>query len=338
MGNVVSFVRRPAESVTDSAKGFILLQRRIQTLPFYKDSAAVHLWLHLMLSANHAPSTVNTHKGDIAVGRGQLITGSLTLAKETGIDVQKVKNVLRKLRKLGVISSASHARFSVITLENYDEICAENKQNSYPQVDPNFTPTKPDVARPGAEVLPEVDPNFTPNNNILNTNTLNTNVFNDRCVVKNCSVVTEKKSPTENHAKKPPHPLAAVSSRAGSKWGTQADLDTAESIFSLIRDVNPAKPRPNMTAWANDIRLLRQSRQISHEEIFKTFQWANADSFWYSNILSPKKLRDKWDTLSLQRHKANRKKRVDDEPIAHWNSWESWEKEFLWLEEGGDFL
>ncbi|EPM0817805.1 replication protein, partial [Klebsiella pneumoniae] len=54
------------------------------------------------------------------------------------------------------------------------------------------------------------------------------------------------------------HPDAAVYTPSGSKWGTAEDLRVAEWIFSRVRMINPTCKAPDMTAWSNTVRLMRQ--------------------------------------------------------------------------------
>jgi hypothetical protein len=46
---------------------------------------------------------------------------------------------------------------------------------------------------------------------------------------------------------------------------------------------------------------MRERDNRTHREMCELFQWAMNDSFWRSNILSPAKLRAKWDQLSIKR-------------------------------------
>lgn len=96
-------------------------------------------------------------------------------------------------------------------------------------------------------------------------------------------------------------PDCVISSKGGQKWGTADDLKAAKWIFSKILAINHNTKPPNLCTWANDIRLMRQRDNLTHHEICDLFRWANADSFWCSNVLSPAKLRDKWDQLVIQR-------------------------------------
>jgi len=125
-------------------------------------------------------------------------------------------------------------------------------------------------------------------------------------------------------------PEAATHSPKGDKWGTADDLKAAEWIFSKVQTVSPTAQQPNWPAWANDIRLMRGALEVTHHDICETFKWANADHFWQSNILSPAKLRAKWDTLRAQMSQPGRNRQaVAQQPAQHWNSREAWENEFL---------
>lgn len=82
---------------------------------------------------------------------------------------------------------------------------------------------------------------------------------------------------------------------------TSGDKELAEWMWSLVRAAFPSGKQPNIERWANEIRLTREADGRSSAEIRSLFEWANRHSFWQSNIRSPGKLREKWDTLEAQR-------------------------------------
>lgn len=96
------------------------------------------------------------------------------------------------------------------------------------------------------------------------------------------------------------HPDAAIYTPSGKSWGSQSDLDCAAWIFDRVKIINPTQREPNWTAWANDIRLMRQIDGFTHKQICKLFKHANQDKFWRTNVLCPSKLREKWDTLTAK--------------------------------------
>ncbi|HHE4649523.1 TPA: hypothetical protein ACPES3_000074 [Morganella morganii] len=247
----------------------------------YRDSQAVHLWLHLILKANHTDEEVNTDIGMMIVRRGQMITGRPTLVSETFIPDNKVKSLLRTFESKGMINIESKGRkFSLISIVKYDDFQSQNCPTNVQRMSNENTSKN----APIRDVCPTDVQRLSINNNILNTN-----VFNDRPRIS-------KSSPRK--AK----PEAAVSSPKGDKWGTADDLKAAQWIFQLITRISPSAKTPNWSGWANDVRLMREQDNRTHSDICQMFKFANQDSFWKSNILCPAKLREKWTQLEAKRN------------------------------------
>ncbi|EPE3214128.1 DNA replication protein [Cronobacter sakazakii] len=107
--------------------GFVSIHRQFMDSRLYKDSQAVHLWVHLILKANHEDAVVNTDAGPVTVERGQMITGRPTLVSETFIPDNKVKSLLRSFEAKGMITVTSmQKKFSLITIVKYDDFQAQN--------------------------------------------------------------------------------------------------------------------------------------------------------------------------------------------------------------------
>lgn len=125
------------------------------------------------------------------------------------------------------------------------------------------------------------------------------------------------------------HPQAVVFSAKKKIWGSAEDLKCAEWIRSRIvklyeqaaeSDGEVARPKePNWADWANEIRLMCSQDGRTHKQICELFAKANRDPFWCKNILSPSKLREKWDDLTLK---------LSANPAGasggHWNTAEAW--------------
>ncbi len=286
LNNVYRFPGRAPEErpVTpeQSGKGFALIHRQFMDSRLYRDSQAVHLWLHLILKANHTDEEVNTDIGMMIVRRGQMITGRPTLVSETFIPDNKVKSLLRTFESKGMINIESKGRkFSLISIVKYDDFQSQNCPTDVQRTsNANTSENAP---------LSDVCPTDVQRLSINNNNILNTNVFNDRPRIS-------KSSPRKVK------PEAAVSSPKGDKWGTADDLKAAQWIFQLITRISPSAKTPNWSGWANDVRLMREQDNRTHSDICQMFKFANQDSFWKSNILSPAKLREKWTQLEAKRN------------------------------------
>ncbi len=174
MGNVSNLAeareaRRLQKPRTNGGKGFALLHRKIMDVPFYKDAEAAHLWVHLLLRANHEQTLVSTDVGDVICERGEFITGRNTLAMETGLTADRVKSLLRKFQNLGMITTKSNNRFTVLKVVKYDEY-----QSNFCPADVQPVPSANAVVpMPAEEECPaDVQPVST-DNNILNNSLTN---------------------------------------------------------------------------------------------------------------------------------------------------------------------
>lgn len=106
------------------------------------------------------------------------------------------------------------------------------------------------------------------------------------------------------------HPDAVVFSAKKRQWGSQEDLACAQWIWGRIvslyeqaasDDGEITRPKePNWTAWANDVRTMRMLDGRSHRQICEMFGRVQRDPFWVKNIMSPSKLREKWDELVIR--------------------------------------
>lgn len=161
--------RRLQQPRQNSGKGFALLHRKIMDVPFYKDAEAAHLWVHLILKAKHAPEVVLTDLGEKVVGRGQLLSGRNSLAFETGLKSDRVQYLLRKFKKLGMVSWISHGKFSVFTIVKYDDYQSNFVPADYQQI----TSAKSEAAMAVEELVPACYQQITTDkevNNISSTN------------------------------------------------------------------------------------------------------------------------------------------------------------------------
>lgn len=128
MSNVLAFRQKHVETPEATGKGFALIHRQFMDSRLYKDSQAVHLWFHFIMRASHKASLVETHLGKISIGRGQFITGRPTLVDETGILDRRIRTLMEKFERMGMISSEPFGRsFSRITVLKYDEYQPENR-------------------------------------------------------------------------------------------------------------------------------------------------------------------------------------------------------------------
>ncbi|MGR7638320.1 DNA replication protein [Klebsiella aerogenes] len=160
----------PVQPQEATSMGYVSIHRQFMDSRLYKDSQAVHLWLHLILKANHVEATVNTDIGPVTVGRGQMLTGRPTLVSETFIPDNKVRSLLRTFESKGMLSITSMGKkFSLLTIVKYDDFQSQNCPTDVQRLSnantSNYAPLR--------EVCPTVVQRLSINNNITNNSLTN---------------------------------------------------------------------------------------------------------------------------------------------------------------------
>lgn len=86
------------------------------------------------------------------------------------------------------------------------------------------------------------------------------------------------------------------------------DVAIAKELFVMLLNSNPAFKQQHQTldgsekkvrGWAEDIRLMKERDGRTNEQVLSVIKWIGSEhgTFWQSNIMSGKKLREKYNTL-----------------------------------------
>ena len=121
--------------------GWIRLHRKLTEKGYYKKSHYVHLWVHLLLKANHKANEFMFNGKMILVKQGQLITGRNQLSEETGIASSTVERILKTLENEQQIEQQKTSKFRLITIKKWDnyQLANEGGQESGQQADSKRT-------------------------------------------------------------------------------------------------------------------------------------------------------------------------------------------------------
>ena len=104
--------------------GYILIHRKLLNWQWYKDSNTLHLFIDLLLDANYEDSKV----GFQIIKRGQCLTSLKRMHENTGLTYQQIRTSLSKLEKSGEINKQTTNRYSIITINKYNDYQELNKQ------------------------------------------------------------------------------------------------------------------------------------------------------------------------------------------------------------------
>jgi hypothetical protein len=94
---------------------------------------------------------------------------------------------------------------------------------------------------------------------------------------------------------------------------TSIFFQLASRLSNKIKENNPTSKEPDHEKWANEFRLMIERDNRTEEQLKYLIDWCQQDSFWKTNILSPKNLRKHFDRLVLtikseKQHAAKHKK------------------------------
>jgi hypothetical protein len=101
--------------------GFVKLYRCTEDSFFWNDSQAVHLWIQLLLSANHKDKEMLLSGKKIIIKSGQFACSRSTLSLKTGIKESKVQRLLKLFENEQQIEQQMNSRCRIITILNWQK-------------------------------------------------------------------------------------------------------------------------------------------------------------------------------------------------------------------------
>ena len=100
-------------------QGWIKLHRKMVDKGFYKKSQYFHLWVHLLMLANHTQKEFMWNGNIILIKEGQMITGRKQLSDDTGIPESTIEDILKFLESQHQIQQQKTTKYRLITIVNW---------------------------------------------------------------------------------------------------------------------------------------------------------------------------------------------------------------------------
>jgi len=97
-------------------KGWIKIHRQFLNWQWFNKSEAVHLFLYLVLKANHKDGNWQ----GIPIKKGQFITSFGKISSDTGISIQSIRTLMKKFNLTNEINIQTTNKYSIITICKYD--------------------------------------------------------------------------------------------------------------------------------------------------------------------------------------------------------------------------
>jgi hypothetical protein len=108
--------------------GWIKIHRKFLEWEWFNKSEAVHLFMYMLLKANHKDGKWQ----GMEVKRGQFISSLGNISNATGISIQTIRTILKKLEKTNEIEVKSTSQFTIVTISKYDCYQEQNDDTNKP--------------------------------------------------------------------------------------------------------------------------------------------------------------------------------------------------------------
>lgn len=107
-------------------EGWIKTHRSLMDWEWYQDSNMVHLFLHMIMKANHEEKKWR----GVTVKRGQFISSRDKLSCETGISAQTIRTCIERLKATKELTSVSTSQYTIYTIVNYNDYQEDDRPNN----------------------------------------------------------------------------------------------------------------------------------------------------------------------------------------------------------------
>lgn len=232
--------------------GYIKLFRSLKEKGWYKRSDYVHLWLHLLMSANHKENEFMFSGRVVMLKPGQFLTGRKALSQQTGINESKIERILTFFEKIEhQIEQQKSNKNRIITIVSWSDYQITEQQNEQ-QLNNKRTTTEQQ----------------------LNTNNNDKNVKNDKnprseaVLLKNVDFDFWKKEELNERQ----YELMIVTKRLHN---------LLIKVFPENYDIQNA----TIAEWVNTLRELVEKRKYTQKTFEKVINWAIQDDFYKKNMM-----------------------------------------------------
>lgn len=241
-------------------RGWIKLHRKILNNPVFQDPYLFKLWMYCLLKASHSKHEQLVGKEIITLNEGQFIWGRIEATKELN----------RGTRPKEQKSESTWERH----LKLLEELKMLNREtnNKYTVVTIEKWGFYQELNNESEQ---QMNSTRTSNEHQMNTNK---NVKNDKNVKKK----------DKRYSRKQVYDDSSVYYKL------------AIYFYEQIKNNNPNHKKPNLQNWADDISKMIELDKRTEKQVKYLMQWVQQDEFEMVNVMSPAKLRKRFDNLIMK--------------------------------------
>lgn len=196
------------------------------------------------------------------------------IARNTGSTPQKVEEMMKYFVDVGLFESSVGVITCIKLARRLDKSMTSNAQ------------------------MREIIDNFKSHDGVMTQSELD----HDKSMIESEKPMQDKNRLDKNRLDKKNSNSPTDGKPPAVKKFTDDDVRFSEWFYQGLLEINPNHKKPNFetAGWADSVRLMREQDRRTYDEMTKLFQWVHNDNFWKAQILSPKKLREKWDQLTIK--------------------------------------
>ncbi len=106
-------------------KSWIKLYRKILESPIFENEKALKVWIWCLVKATHKEREQLVGKQIVHLDKGQFVTGRKKASKELKMKERTVYDYFKLLEELHMISINSNNKFSIVTVEKWEDYQVE---------------------------------------------------------------------------------------------------------------------------------------------------------------------------------------------------------------------
>lgn len=111
-------------------KSYIKLFRKLLNSPIFENEKALKIWIWCLLKATHKERVQLVGQQEINLQKGQFVFGRKKASEELKMTESTIYKYIKLLEKLQMISINSNNKFSVITVEKWEEYQIEELKDN----------------------------------------------------------------------------------------------------------------------------------------------------------------------------------------------------------------
>ena len=111
-------------------KSYIKLFRKLLDSPIFENEKALKIWIWCLLKATHKERLQLVGQQEVNLEKGQFVFGRKKASEELKMSESTIYKYIKLLEKLQMISINSNNKFSVITVEKWEEYQVEELKDN----------------------------------------------------------------------------------------------------------------------------------------------------------------------------------------------------------------